>query len=214
VSQATDTIVVDVNRTELRSLEAPDEVTVDRSFTVDLRNHGETTHVHLHLDDRLSEVARLVAGNHHVPGGSTRPVEVRVTDPEEGDYAPVRGKLKVVVGYGQVTHYVDVTVDLSGQEPASVDPDLAQPGGAGGDRADGGTAGASRDGGRITASGDGGGLPGRWAAALRALPAVVLGVLALAFAAASLGAAGPPDVSMGGLAVGAAVLAAAYLLLV
>jgi hypothetical protein len=219
VADATDTIVVDVNRSGLRSLEAPDEVTVDRSFTVELRNHGEPTHVHLHLDDQLSEFARLVAGNHHVPSGSTRPIEVRVSDPDDGDYRPVHGKLKVVVGYGQVTRFVDITVDLSGREPATVDPELAQPGGgsgdshAGSDRADGGTAAVSRGGGRRAAR-DESRLSERWSAALRTLPAVVLAVLALGFAAASLGVAGPPDLSMGGLAVVAAVLAAAYLLLV
>ncbi len=131
MSDASDRLLVEINRTGMRSLEVPDSVTVDRSFTVDLRNHGQDTHVHLHLDDALSEVARLGTDNHHVPGGSRRPVPVHVSRPD--GYEPVSGRLKVAIAYGQETEYIDITVDVD--EPVTVDPELSQPTGAAADGA-------------------------------------------------------------------------------
>jgi hypothetical protein len=206
VSDTTDRLLVEVNRTGVRSLEVPDSVTVDRSFTVDLRNHGDACHVHLHLDDALSRVARLETANHHVPGGSRRPVPVHVSEPE--DYEPIQGRLKVAIGYGQETRFVDVTVDVD--EPVDVDPDLATPSADGGATAaaSGATATASR-----TAGTTDGGLLADRRELLRLLPAVVLGVVAVALAAAAVLPGGTPDLATGGFAVAAAVLAAAYLLL-
>jgi hypothetical protein len=208
VTDATDRLVVDINREGPRSLAAPESVTVDRSFTVDLRNHGAATHVHLHLDDALSAVARLGNANHHVPSESRRQVQVHVTEPDDG-YEPTSGRLKVAIGYGQETRFVDLTVDLSAHEPVTVDPELSVPGG---------------DGGRATPRAatmpgpNPGGNAGNTTTAtrghiVRTLPGVVLGALALALGAAAALVQAVPALPVGGLAVAAAVLAAGYLLL-
>ncbi|TSD13968.1 hypothetical protein DP107_09995 [Haloglomus irregulare] len=204
MSDASDRLLVEINRTGMRSLEVPDSVTVDRSFTVDLRNHGQDTHVHLHLDDALSEVARLGTDNHHVPGGSRRPVPVHVSRPD--GYEPVSGRLKVAIAYGQETEYIDITVDVD--EPVTVDPELSQPTGAAADGAGGGPAmaGPAGSGGPTD-----GGLGDR-RELLRLLPAAVLGLVAVLLGGMALLPAGGPDIATGGFAVAAAVLAALYLL--
>lgn len=207
MTDATDRLVVDINRDGTRTVAAPESVTVDRSFTVDLQNHGMATHVHLHLDDALSRVARLSNANHHVPSEGSRRVQIHVSEPEDGDYEPVRGQLKIAIAYGQETAFVDLTIDLSSHEPVNVDPDLAKPRSGGDDPA--------------PATADGSGAPGRAGGAsplarsrtLRLLPAVILGLLAVGFAVAAVVPAGTPNLSLGGMAVAAAVAAAGYLLL-
>lgn len=119
----TDTLAVEINRTGLHSLEAPASFETDGSFDVELRNRGESTHVHLHLDDALSSVARLGATNHYVRGNGVREVRVDVDAPEGTSQ---EGSLKVVVAHGAQTRYVTVTVDTTTNE-VRVDPELAQP---------------------------------------------------------------------------------------
>ncbi|WP_276257271.1 DUF7524 family protein [Haloglomus litoreum] len=209
MTDATDRLVVDINRDGARSLAVPESVTVDRSFVVDLRNHGMATHVHLHLDDALSGVARLSNANHHVPSESTRRVRVDIVEPSDGDYAPIPGRLKVAIAYGQETRFVDLTVDLSSHEPVAVDPDLAEPRGGSG----GGAVTTTPGGDRNPPGAAGGPSPLARSRTLRLLPAVVLGLVAVGLAVAAVLPAGAPDLSLGGLAVVAAVLAAGYLLL-
>jgi hypothetical protein len=211
VTDATDRLVVDLNQDGARSLAAPTSVTVDRSFTVDLRNHGMATHVHLHLDDALSKVARLSNANLHVSSGDSRRVQVNVFEPEDGDYEPVTGRLKIAIAYGQETRFVDLTIDLSSHEPANVDPDLATPssGSGGAERTAGGPKGTATD----VSGTAGGSSPLARSRTVELLPAVLLGLVAVGLAAAAVVPAGTPNLSLGGLAVAAAVLAAAYLLL-
>jgi len=211
VTDATDRLVVDINQDGARSLAAPASVTVDRSFTVDLRNHGMATHVHLHLDDALSTVARLSNANLHVSSEDSRRVQVNVFEPEDGEYEPVTGRLKIAIAYGQETRFVDLTIDLSSHEPVNVDPDLATPNG--GSDGDDRTA-ATPKGTATDVSGTAGGSsPLAWSRTVKLLPAVLLGLVAVGLAVAAVVPAGTPNLSLGGLAVAAAVLAAAYLLL-
>lgn len=120
----TDTLPVHVNRDHLHGLEVPNEVEVSGSFDVVLQNHGESVHVHLHLDDALSEIATLSANNHHVASDSTRRVTVDVSGS-----GPVRGKLKVVTAYGATTRYVDVVLSEPESETreVTVDESLSKP---------------------------------------------------------------------------------------
>jgi len=119
-----DTLPVHVNREELHGLEVPNEFETTDSFEIRLQNHGESVHVHLHLDDALSEVARLDANNHHVEANSTRSVTVDVVGSP-----PARGKLKVVTAYGATTRYVDVVLEEPPEEanPVAVDESLSKP---------------------------------------------------------------------------------------
>ncbi|GCF14740.1 hypothetical protein Harman_26750 [Haloarcula mannanilytica] len=119
-----DSLPVHLNRTDIHSLEVPKEFDATGSFDVQLHNHGEALHVHLHLDDSLSSIASLDAPNHYVQADTERPVRVTI----DGD-GPVRGKLKVVTAHGAETRYVDVFIPEGGteNEPVIVDDDLAKP---------------------------------------------------------------------------------------
>ncbi|MFB6155624.1 MAG: hypothetical protein ABEJ22_06985 [Haloferacaceae archaeon] len=100
-------LTVELNRDRLHDVDVVGSFATSGPFTVDLNNNGGAVHVHLHLDDDLSRVASLAAGNHYVEPNATRPVEVSVAQVDE----PVSGKLKVVTGHGTETEYVTVTVE-------------------------------------------------------------------------------------------------------
>lgn len=185
----TNTLAVTVNRTDLHSLEVPETFEASGPFTVELRNHGEATHVHLHLDDTLSTVAQLDAVNHYVDAGETRDLTVDVRDPDEWPQESIRGHLKVVTGHGQQTRYVEVLLERSpADEPVKVDPELAEP----------------RP--RETAEAN---------PILRAVPVAVLGGVALILAVGTLFAGSGISFILGGFALlaGAACAVAAYYLL-
>jgi len=123
-----DELPVHINREELHSLEVPATFEADGPFDVRLVNHGEALHVHLHLDDPLSEVAGIEAVNHYVEADSRRFVRVDVdTDRLDGDRRV--GKLKVASGYGATTRWIDI--ELSEPEPEEnsmdIDESLAKP---------------------------------------------------------------------------------------
>lgn len=127
---------VDLNVDRLHDLEVPESFAAAATFTVELRNHGEAVHVHLHLDDDLSEVATIEASNHFVDGESQRAVHVSVNGSGEAT-----GTLKIASAYGAETRYVTVTiiepeetegtveVDESLSEPQPREPDQSSEGG-------------------------------------------------------------------------------------
>ena len=116
---------VDLNRDGLHEIVVPSAFETDGPFQIRLRNHGEAVHVHLNLDDSLSEVAALAAGNHFVEAGSCRSVQIN-TRPIS---APVTGRLKIVTAYGATSAYTSVTVSPPGTvtEHVDVDEQLAKP---------------------------------------------------------------------------------------
>ena len=191
-----------INRTAIHSLEVPESFDTEGSFVVELRNEGEATHVHLHLDDVLSEVASLDAGNHYVAGDSSREVRVQVSPGGE----PIRGKLKVVTAYGAETRYVDVSVEPTRKGSVAVDPGLSKP-----SRGADGEMGSQRTG----ATGGGGGLDidVDLRTVISVLPAVVFGLVAVILAMGAVLTPGGTDVTLAVLAVVAGVLTAGYLLL-
>jgi hypothetical protein len=185
----TDSLAVAVNRDGLHTLAAPDEFEAGGPFAVELHNHGESAHVHLNLDDRLSEIARVGATNHYVEGDDVRRVEIETTDPSSWPSGTVRGKLKVVVGHGQETHYIDVSFDrTAARQEVRVDPDLDTP-----------STDSKPD----------------FPPLLKVLPVVVLGSVAVLLAVGALFASGGVAVIVGGLALvaGGLCAAAAYRLL-
>jgi hypothetical protein len=180
-----DELAVHVSRRELHSLEVPDDFETEGSFDVRLVNHGNSLHIHLHLDDTLSEVARMEATNHYVEGESERVVRVEVADGREED---VFGRLKVVSAYGAQTRWVGIDLvtpdDESGR--VRVDESLSKP--------------------RPEPDPE----PG-----LRDRPELLVGafgLLALAIAAGSALVSGSPLVALGALVVFAGVAVAAVLL--
>jgi hypothetical protein len=124
----TDTLSVHVSKGELHSLEVPTSFEAAGSFDVRLVNHGQALHVHLHLDETLSQIADLDAGNHYVEGDSERRIRVEV-HPERLNGEEVLGKLKVASGYGAETRWIDVAVSEPDPEKESVEVDesLATP---------------------------------------------------------------------------------------
>jgi hypothetical protein len=120
------TLDVELNGEAVHDIDAPDSFVTDGPFPVVLENSGRSTHVHLHFDDELDRVATLDEGNHFVADEATRHVHVSTADVDER----VRGKLKIVTGYGSNTRYVDVRVDPSSDspsEPVAVDETLSAP---------------------------------------------------------------------------------------
>jgi len=105
-----DTLPVQLNREELHVVEVPPSFEATGSFDIELVNHGTSVHVHLHLDDHLSDVASIEAANHFVDGESRRFVRVSVNGA-----VPASGKLKIASAYGAQTRYVDI--DLVEPEP-------------------------------------------------------------------------------------------------
>lgn len=123
-----DELPVHVSRDELHELAVPSTFEAHSSFDVQLVNHGEPLHLHLHLDDALSEVAAIDASNHYVEGDSARVVRVHV---DEGKLSttPVRGKLKVASAYGAETRWIDVVLAEPDDDDDSVrvDESLSTP---------------------------------------------------------------------------------------
>ena len=197
----TDSLDVAVNRQGLHTLEVDDRFDADGSFVVELTNHGEATHVHLHLGDDLSEIARLEASNHYVESGRSRRVRVRALRPDEWPADTVRGKLKVVVAHGNTRQFVDVVFDrTTDDDPVEIDPELAAGSGSG---SGSGSGYASKS--RSTA--------GAGTSALRLIPVAALGLVAVLLATGAL-VGTEVDLALGGFAVVAAALcaASAYLL--
>lgn len=177
-----------VNHDGLHTLRVPSTFEASGPFVVELSNEGTAAHVHLNLDDKLSEVARLEATNHYVDGDERRVIDVKTLEPSAWPEETIRGRLKVVVGHGQQTHYVTVVFDRSAGEKSEVrvDPDLATPGGV--DRSN-------------------------TPPLFRLIPVVVLGSVAVLLAVGALFAA-EGTLLLAGLAIAAAALsaAAAYVL--
>ena len=120
------TLSVELNGDGVHSIRAPERFTTTRPFAVELENRGRATHVHIHLDDELDRVASIDTGNHFVEEESFRRVHVSTTDVVE----PVRGKLKIVTGYGSGVEYVDVRIDPTperNEDEVIVDEALSKP---------------------------------------------------------------------------------------
>jgi hypothetical protein len=115
----TESLRVELNGDGLHAISAPPSFSVAGAFDVVLANVGQAVHVHLHLDDDLSRVARLETGNHYVEGDESQRVRVETSPGSE----PVSGKLKIVTGYGAETAYVDVTVNPTPDTKPGIDVD-------------------------------------------------------------------------------------------
>jgi hypothetical protein len=169
---APETLVVDISRGELHSVEpAVDSFEARGPFDVEIRNHGRAVHVHCNVDDALSRVATLTETNHYVETESSTRFRVEVADGPR----PVSGGLRFVAAYGAQEAGVPVTV----RDPAAT-PAVEQAGVPG-----------TEERGTETTTGRSGGIdpsalaPGRDDAPLLALAGVALLVAVLAMALAN-----------------------------
>lgn len=103
------TLPIDLSRESLHGIETRSAFAVDGPFTVELINHGEAVHVHLHLDDPLSQVASIGTNNHFLPAGAEKQLTIDVT-PKVHE---VSGQLKIVSGHGADATYVNLTVEAN-----------------------------------------------------------------------------------------------------
>ncbi|AZH25496.1 DUF7524 family protein [Haloplanus aerogenes] len=191
----TPVLLVELNRGELHSVEAPAEFATSEPFSVELRNHGEAVHVHVRADDALAAVARIdTDGNLYVERETTQSVPVGVEDVD----SPVTGTLEIATGYGAEKRTVEVTVEpQSDGQSVDVDETLSRP------------KQPNRDTDTTPLSERfAGALPGR-----RVIPVLVLGAVAIAVAAAVANAVRSPPVLVGaGVVVGAVLVALVALL--
>lgn len=117
---------VHLNRDAPHSIEvAQPSFEVDSDFDIVLRNHGAALHVYINLDDDLATVAELGTANHYVDEEAVRRVRVHVEELGR----PVRGRLKIVTGYGSETEYVNLAVVSPGtnERRVRVDERLGEP---------------------------------------------------------------------------------------
>ncbi|SDZ81846.1 hypothetical protein SAMN04488065_0548 [Haloplanus vescus] len=191
----TPVLLVELNRGALHTVEAPAEFTIDRSFSLELRNHGEAVHAHVHADDALSAVARVDSdGNIFVEQGATHSVPIGV----ESVDSPVTGTLQIATGYGSETVEIEVTVEPeTDDQSVDVDETLSTP--------------QTEDTGPSKPP-----LTDRLAGVLpsrRTLPVLGLGLLAIAVAISVANAVQTPAVLIGaGVVVGAVLVALVALL--
>lgn len=177
------TLRVDLNRDGPKSVEVPATMSVEGDFMVTVENHGSDAHVHLHLDDALSQVARIEETNPFVPGGGETTIPVSI---KPGTSAS--GMLEVVTGHGATRQGVQINLETPEERDVPVDESLAEPTGS--------------DQRRGTVSDEG-----------PALPVGVLGAIAVVIAVAVAAASDVGAVVVGVIALVAALGAAAYFLL-
>ncbi|MFW6382936.1 MAG: DUF7524 family protein [Haloferacaceae archaeon] len=114
-----ESLSVSLNDERLHDIRTAAAFEATDSFPILLKNGDAPVHVHLHLDDALSEVASIPANNHFVNADTTRQVDVEVAEGPR----PVEGRLKIVTGHGAETAYVDVSVVEPDETADAVDVD-------------------------------------------------------------------------------------------
>jgi hypothetical protein len=193
-----ESLPVRLNRDSLHDIQTRASFETTESFPILLHNGDAPVHVHLHLDDTLSQVASIPANNHFVDADSTRQVSVEIADGPR----PVEGQLKIVTGHGAETDYVSVSVvePDEREDAVNVGATLADPTSQADEEGDG-----DDESERLDFD-----LPD---VSLREnAPVAALGVFALAVAAGSATLSDSLAVLFGVLAVLGSVVAAGYLL--
>jgi hypothetical protein len=116
---------VHLNRSKPREVDAPASFSARQAFDVALENHGDSSTVHVQLDETLSTVAHLAEREQRVAESATEHIHVTVDAVE----APVTGELSISLGYGTSTAKTSVTVEPPEREEydISVDESLGTP---------------------------------------------------------------------------------------
>ncbi|MFB6112367.1 MAG: hypothetical protein ABEJ35_07520 [Halobacteriaceae archaeon] len=116
------TLRVALNADGPNTLSGPTSAEVERDFSVVLENRGTDAHVHIRMNDPLSEVATITESNHFVEGGSELEIPITVEPGTSGG-----GILEVVTGYGATRHGIRVTVDAPENPEVEIDESLSKP---------------------------------------------------------------------------------------
>lgn len=116
---------VHLNREKPREVDAPASFTAHRPFDIALENHGDSSTVHVQLDEELSSAVRLAKREQRVGEGETKHIHANVNPVD----APVTGELSLSLGYGASTAKTAVTIEPPQQEEydIAVDESLGTP---------------------------------------------------------------------------------------
>ncbi|WP_330632584.1 DUF7524 family protein [Halocatena halophila] len=184
------TLTVDVNPDGMHTLDVPESFATDGSFTVELRNHGESTHVYLNLDSTLSEIAQLDATNYYIESGES----VSITIPMTAE-VPQEGQLTVATAYGSEKRLVRIDAQPASPSNTAVNVDSSLA-----------STRTQRTNGGSSAPVVHGQPRGTQASIQQTLPAVVFGVIAISLAFSSIAVDGGSRVVLGLLALVAGAL--------
>ncbi len=73
----TEPLTIRLNAGKLYAVDAPDAFSARENFDIELQNMGESVHVHLRFDEKLSQGARLPEVNHYVKADDNRRVSMK-----------------------------------------------------------------------------------------------------------------------------------------
>lgn len=120
-----DRVTATLNADDLYSIAAPSAFETAEPFDIALDNQNQAVHVHLNLDETLSQIATLRTTNHYVERNRTHIITVDVDPPETA----VSGRLKIATGYGAEVAYTTVTVRPPADDSTqvAVDNTLSKP---------------------------------------------------------------------------------------
>lgn len=137
-----ESLPVGLNAGSVHAIDAPETFTARGPFHLELANEGGAVHVHVHLDDDLSQVAQLREVNHYVESGETARVPVGTVS----DRGEVTGYLDVVTGYGAERERIEVTIATDAGGDGGDEPQRERNGAADSRESAGRTVGTSRAG--------------------------------------------------------------------
>lgn len=121
-----DSLEIHVNRPRPNGLEVPERFVAEHPFAIEFINDGKPVHIHLSLDDPLTDILSLETGNHFLPREETYRLPVQI---QEGR-RPVRGKLTVSIGYGAESRFIELrVVEPDDDDQVQVGETLAEPSG-------------------------------------------------------------------------------------
>lgn len=120
-----ETLPVHVSRDQLHEVSVPAEIEATGAFDIDVVNHGESVHLHVHLEGDLADVASVPATNHFLDEGDRRSITVEMPEPS----TTIRGKIKIVSAHGACTRWVDIVVTPpeEAEQTVRVDESLTRP---------------------------------------------------------------------------------------
>lgn len=113
-----------VNRSRPNALEVPSTFETTGDFLLSVTNEGKPVHLHVNCDDDLAPAVSFETGNHFIPREDTFELPIRVDE----ERAPLRGMLRVSVGYGSEVEYVELRIaEPDPDDRVKVDESLAEP---------------------------------------------------------------------------------------
>ncbi len=121
-----DSIAIHVNREDNGDIDVtPPAIETDRSFDLEVANHGEPVHLHARASDDIADVVRIRESNPYVESDGWTVVPVVV----DGHTGPRSGTIELATRFGANSATVDVTLTggVGPEQRVDVDERLAKP---------------------------------------------------------------------------------------